>query len=114
MFARKVAVRLKPNSLEKFTTLMEQGILPWLRTQEGFLDMILLSSPDSNEVQALSFWDHEANAAAYNSSGYPAVIKSLEGLLDNAPLVKTYEIVSSTMERYARARETTASFAATR
>jgi hypothetical protein len=33
MFARKVAARLKPNSLAGFTNLMEREVLPWLRKQ---------------------------------------------------------------------------------
>jgi len=46
MFARKVAARLKPNSLPEFTNLMSSEILPWLRTQDGFLDLITLAAPD--------------------------------------------------------------------
>ena len=103
MFVRKVSVRLKSNALEKFTSLMEDGILPWLRMQEGFLDLITLAAPDGSEVQALSFWDLEDNAQAYNSSGYPAVTKILETLLDGIPYVKTFEVVSSTLERFAPA-----------
>src|SRR5262249_48271628 len=99
MFARKVSVRLKPDTLEKFTQLMERDIVPWLRTQEGFLDLIVLATPDGAEVQTISFWDHKGNAEAYNSTGYPAVVKSLEVLLDTIPFVKTFEIVSSTIGR---------------
>jgi len=43
MFARKVAARLKPNSLTEFTNLLEREILPWLREQEGFLDLIIMA-----------------------------------------------------------------------
>jgi hypothetical protein len=46
MFARKVSVLLKPNSLSEFTNLVEHEILPWLRKQEGFLDLIVLAAPD--------------------------------------------------------------------
>ena len=59
MFARKVSVRLKPNSLDKFTNLMEREILPWLRRQKGFLDLITLALPDGSEVATISFWDQE-------------------------------------------------------
>jgi hypothetical protein len=59
MFARKVAARLRPNSLSEFTDLMEREILPWLRKQEGFLDLIMLADPDGREVATISFWDHE-------------------------------------------------------
>jgi heme-degrading monooxygenase HmoA len=104
MFARKVAARLKPDSLTKFTNLMEREILPWLRKQEGFLDLIILSVPDSREVATISFWDHKANAQVYNSSGYPAVLKILQELLDGTPYVKTFEVVSSTFQNTALAR----------
>jgi hypothetical protein len=104
MFARKVAARLKPDSLTKFTSLMEHEILPWLRKQEGFLDLITLAVPDSREVATISFWDHKGNAQVYNSSGYPEVLKILQDLLDGVPYVKTFEVVSSTFQSIALAR----------
>lgn len=100
MFARKVFVRLKPNTLERFTSLVEAEILPWLRTQEGFLDLITLALPDGSEVQALSFWDHDVNMEAYNCSGFPAVAEILQKILDGVPQVKTFEVVNSTLDRF--------------
>jgi heme-degrading monooxygenase HmoA len=105
MFVRKVSVRLKSNALNKFTSLMEGEILPWLRTQEGFLDLITLAAPDGSEVQALSFWDQEDDARAYNSSGYPEVLRILAELLDGTPYVKTFEVVSSSLDRFAPSPE---------
>jgi heme-degrading monooxygenase HmoA len=96
LVARKVAARLKPNSITEFTNLMEREILPWLRTQEGFLDLIILAFPDGREVATISFWDDKANAQAYNSRGYPEALKILEKLLDGRPYVKTFDVVSST------------------
>ena len=99
MVARKVAARLKPNSLAEFTNLMEDAILPWLRKQEGFLDLITLAAPGGREVTTISFWDDKGNAQAYNTSGYPEVLKILETLLDGAPHIKTFDVVSSTFQR---------------
>jgi hypothetical protein len=99
MFARKVAARLKPNSLTEFTNLMEREILPWLREQEGFLDLIILAAPDGGEVATISFWDHKGNAEAYNSTGYPEVLNTLGRLLDGKPYLKTFDIVSSTLQK---------------
>jgi hypothetical protein len=101
MFARKVAARLKPNSLTEFTRVMERDILPWLRTQEGFQDLITLVTPGGNEVATITFWAHQRNAQAYNSSGYPEVLKVLEQLLDGPPYVKIFDVVSSTFQREA-------------
>ncbi len=97
MFARKVAARLKPDALPQFTDLMERQIIPWLRTQEGFLDLIILSVPGSTEVATISFWDHQANAEAYQGSGFSGAVEILAKLLDSTPYVKTFEVVSSTL-----------------
>jgi hypothetical protein len=99
MFARKVAARLKPNSLTEFTSLMEREILPWLREQEGFLDLIILAAPNGGEVATISFWDHKTNAEAYHSTGYPQVLNTLGELLDGNPYLKTFDVVSTTLQR---------------
>ena len=104
MVARKVTARLKPNSLVEFTTLVEREILPWLRNQAGFLDLITLAVPNSREVTTISFWDDKANAQAYNSSGYPEAVKILAKLLDGTPYVKTFDVVSPTFQRIALAQ----------
>src|SRR5579863_2783526 len=90
MFARKVTARLKPNSLPEFTNLMEHEILPWLRMQGGFLDLIVLAAPGGEELTTISFWDRRSNADAYHASGYPEVVEILERLLDGSPYVKTF------------------------
>jgi len=77
---------------------MDGEIVPWLRTQPGFLDLIILAAPDDSEVATISFWDEERNAQAYNSSGYPKALKILEELLDATPYVKTFNVVSSTLQ----------------
>ena len=77
MVARKVVVYLKPNSLAEFTELMECEIVPWLRKQEGFLGLTILPVAEGSEVATISFWDHKWNVQAYNSRGYPDVLKTL-------------------------------------
>jgi len=99
MFVRKVSVRLKPDSLSEFTKLMDREVLPWLQKQDGFLDLIILAGTDSREVATISFWEHQGNAEAYNSYGYPDVLKVLAELLDGSPYVKTFEVVRSTLHR---------------
>ena len=99
MFARKVAARLKPNSVTEFANLMEREILPWLQKQEGFLGLITLAGTDGSEVATISFWDHKGNVQAYNSGGYPEALKILGELLDGTPYVKTFEVVSSSFQK---------------
>jgi hypothetical protein len=99
MFARKVAARLKPNSITEFTNLIECEILPWLRKQQGFLDLITLAAPDGLEVATISFWDQQCNAQTYDATAYPEALKLLGKLLDGPPYVKLFDVVGSTLQR---------------
>ena len=99
MFARNVSANLKPGTLAEFTETMENEIVPWLRKQKGFLDAITLAVPGGREVVAISFWDQNENAQAYNSTGYPEVLKILGKLLEGTPHVRTFDVVSSTLQK---------------
>jgi heme-degrading monooxygenase HmoA len=99
MFARNVAVKLKPGTLAEFTRVMDNEILPWLRKQKGFLDTITLAVPGGTEIVSISFWDQEENALVYNSTGYPEVLQILKKILAGTPQVRTFDVVSSTLQK---------------
>jgi heme-degrading monooxygenase HmoA len=101
MFVRKVSVRVKSNTVNEFAALMESEVVPWLRTQEGFLHLLTLAASDGCEFQVLSFWDHEANAQAYADGAYPTAVKILGRLLDGIPYVRIFEVVGSTLRELA-------------
>lgn len=96
MFVRKVSVCLKAGSLNDFVRVVHSNILPWLREQEGFQDLITLAAPDRHEVTTLSFWDHELSAQACGP-GCSEALQELEHLLDGIPYVKTFDVVGSTV-----------------
>lgn len=102
MFARKVTARLHNDCLRKFTKLVEGAVVPWLKSQEGFRELIILASDGGKEVTTITFWDHEAAAEAYNATGYPKVLQALAQLLDGVPCVKTFDVVSSTFPSIAQ------------
>ena len=97
MFARNVAVHLKPNSLAEFTRIFDNEVLPILRKQTGFQDEITFVAPSEIDVVAISLWDTKENAEAYNSAGYPEVLKSLEKFFDGSPKLRVSNVISSTL-----------------
>lgn len=98
MFARNVAIRLKPNSLAEFTRIFDNEVLPILRKQTGFLDEITFStSPTGEYVVAISLWDTKEHAEAYSATAYTEVLKTLNKMLDGAPKVRTSDVISSTL-----------------
>lgn len=101
MYARNVALHLKPNTLSDFTKTFDSNVLPILRKQKGFRDEITFATTAGTDVVAISLWDTKENAEAYNVKGYPEVLKSLDRFLDGVPKVRVSDVISSTMHRAA-------------
>jgi heme-degrading monooxygenase HmoA len=96
MYARNVAIRLKPNTLSDFSKTFATNVLPILRKQKGFQDEITFAMPGGTDVVAISLWDTKENAEAYNTAGYPQVLKNLEKFLDGSPKLRVSDVISST------------------
>ena len=103
MFTRMVSMQLKPNTHREFTEKFEKEIVPTLRKQQGFQDVILFVVPGGPEVVAISLWDSKENAETYNRATYPEVLKTLANLVEPTPKVQTYDVAYSTFHKIAAA-----------
>lgn len=100
MYARNLSMRLKADTAKDFTRQVEKDVLPILRKQNGFKDEITFLGENGRAV-AISLWDNKETAEAYGRDTYPAVLKSLEKLVDGAPTVDSFEVSNSTWHRIA-------------
>jgi heme-degrading monooxygenase HmoA len=101
MFTRHVTMKLKANSAVEFNRIIENKILPVLRTQKGFRDEITLIAPERSEAVGNSFWDTKEDAQAYNRTGYPELLKTLSTVVEGTPTVEIFEVASSTCHKLA-------------
>ncbi len=101
MFARNIALRLKPNTLAEFTRTLDSEVIPMLRKQKGFQDEITFCNLGGMDIIAISLWDTKEHAEAYNTAGYPEVLKSLNKVLDGSPSVRVSDVISSTLHKAA-------------
>ena len=99
MFTRHVTMKLKANSAAEFNRIIENEVLPLLRKQKGFRDEITLVAPERLEAVGNSFWDTKADAQAYNSTGYPELLKTLSTVVEGTPTVETFEVSNSTCHK---------------
>ena len=99
MFARNVSLRLKPNTRSEFTRIFDKEVLPMLRKQNGFRDELTFAVPGGLDVVAISLWDTKDYAEAYNTAGYPEVLKILDKVLDGTPKVQVSDVISSTVHK---------------
>jgi heme-degrading monooxygenase HmoA len=97
MFARNVSLRLKPNTMSEFTRTFDREVIPLLRKQRGFQDEITFAVPGGLDVVAISLWDTKEHAEAYNTAGYPEVLKILSKVLEGTPNVQVSNVISSTI-----------------
>jgi hypothetical protein len=103
MFARRVYLHLKPNSVAELTQRLEKEIIPLLRKQKGFQDEITFVSQSGKEAFGISLWDNSQNAEAYNRATYPEVTKILATVVEGTPQVETFEVSNSTFHKIAAA-----------
>jgi hypothetical protein len=103
MFARKVSMHLKPDSVLEFTRKLEKDVIPLLRKQNGFQGEITFVSTDHKSAFGISLWDRKESAETYNRGSYPEVAKILATVIEGTPQVETYEVANSTYHRLAAA-----------
>jgi hypothetical protein len=101
MFVRKVTTLLKPDSISKFSLLMEQEVIPMLRKQDGFQDELTFFAPSEDAVTSISLWDKASSAELYSQRTFPVVLKMFAGLIEGTPKVDTYEVLNSTFHQIA-------------
>jgi len=99
MFARQVTLQLKPNMVNEFPVTFQKEILPLLRKQKGFLDELLLVTPEKREAEAISLWETKEYAEAYNRELYPQIEKVVNRFIEGFPEVKKFEAEYSTFHK---------------
>ncbi len=94
MYARQVAMKLRPNVRTGLTRILESEIVPGLRTQKGFKDELTIVSADGKDALAVSLWETRESAEAYGRKPYIEVCKVLSTLVRGEPRVKTFEVAN--------------------
>jgi hypothetical protein len=70
-----------------------------LRKQKGFVEEITFLYLNGREVHAFSLWETAEHAEAYNRGTYPEVVRMLASVIEGAPLVRTYDVLNSTIPK---------------
>ena len=101
MFARLITLQLKPNLAKEFPVKFEKEVVPLLRKQRGFIDELLLVTPEKKEVVAISLWEKKEYAEIYIRDLYPTVEKVVEKYIEGVPVIKNFEAEYSTFHKIA-------------
>jgi heme-degrading monooxygenase HmoA len=102
MFTRVVELTAKPAKNKQLSDTINDKVLPILKKQKGFVDeTVLVSDKEDNRVVSLSFWNTREDAEEYHRAQYEKVHEMVRHLLDAEPVIRTFDIHTSTTHRIA-------------
>lgn len=105
MFTRTVEVTTKPGKAKELSNTINDKVLPILKKQVGFVDeTVLVSDTEPNRGLAISFWNTKEDAERYHKEQYPAIQEMIRPLLDADPVVRTFNVDSSTTHKIAASK----------
>src|SRR5258705_13047568 len=97
MFTRVVELVSKQGNARELSSTINDKIVAILNKQPVFVDeIVLVSDADSNRVLALSLWKTREAAERYQREQYNSVRDTLQSLLEAEPVVRTFEVHTST------------------
>jgi len=102
MFTRIVELTTKQGKNKQLSDTINDKVLPILKKQKGFVDeTVLISDKDDNRVLGLSFWNTKEDAEQYHRAEYQKVHEMVRHLLDGEPVIRTFDVHTSTTHRIA-------------
>jgi heme-degrading monooxygenase HmoA len=105
MFARILAFEVKLEKKEEFVRVVKSEILPILKKQVGFLEVLPLfpEKTTDEKVMTISLWAARADAERYEREVYPKVYDLLKPYLATPITVKPYVVETRLCEHFVEA-----------
>ena len=105
MFARVLYFEVKPEKKEEFLKVLKNEVLPILKKQNGFLEILPLVPEKLAEekVYTISLWNREVDAMKYEKEFYPKVFNFIEPYLRTPVTVKNFNVETTLCEHFVQA-----------
>jgi heme-degrading monooxygenase HmoA len=104
MFARVVEFIPKFEKKEEFVKTLKSEVLPLLKKQPGFLEILSLRSENRNEkVFNITLWMDKKDAECYQRETFPKIEKILQPYLVTPMTAKLYRVETSLCEHFVNA-----------
>ncbi len=100
MYTRVVELTSKSGKARELCNTIDDKVLPILKRQTGFVDeTVIVSDTEPNRILALSYWHSREDAQRYEREQFDTVQKTVQNLLETAPVVRTFDVHSSTAHK---------------
>jgi len=102
MFTRAVELTSKSGKSRDLSNTINEQVVSILKKQSGFVDeIVLVSDAERDRVLALSFWKTREDADRYHQEQYNNVRENLQHLIDAEPIIRTFDVHTSTRHKIA-------------
>jgi heme-degrading monooxygenase HmoA len=105
MFARILACEVKLEKKEEFVRVMKNEVLPILKKQTGFLEILPFFPEKMKEekVISVSLWTTKADAERYEREFYPKVLNILKPFVTSQVHVNYHTLETTLCEHFVEA-----------
>jgi heme-degrading monooxygenase HmoA len=105
MFARILDFAVKPEKKEDFVKVLKNEVLPILKKQTGFLEILPFSPEKMKEEKVIniSIWTTKSDAERYEREFYPKVLDILKPVLTTPVKVNYYTLETTVCEHFVEA-----------
>ncbi|HKM84656.1 MAG TPA: hypothetical protein VJW96_00510, partial [Terriglobales bacterium] len=102
MFARILDYEVKLEKKEEFVKIIKNEVLPTLKKQTGFLEVLPFFPEKMREekVIAISLWTTKADAERYEREFYPRVLDILKPFLTTPVKVSYHKLETTLCEHF--------------
>ena len=95
MFARLTIVQVKVDKQEEATKIVQDGIMPTAKQQNGFRGAYMLTNQKTGKGYFISLWDSKDDAIANEQSGYyQEQLGKVKDFFAAPPSQEGYEVVA--------------------
>ena len=104
MFARILEFTLKTDKKEEFVRIVKNEILPILKKQSGFLDILpLIPEAKHEKFVTISLWTEKKDVEKYDRMVYPEIQQILKPFLLTPIEVRPYLVETTLCEHFVNA-----------
>ncbi|MGA9544449.1 MAG: antibiotic biosynthesis monooxygenase [Candidatus Sulfotelmatobacter sp.] len=105
MFARILDFEVKPERKEEFVKVLKSEVLPILKKQTGFLEILPFSSEKTREEKmiTISLWTTKSDAERYEREFYPKALDILTPFLTMPVKVNYYKLETTVCQHFVEA-----------
>jgi quinol monooxygenase YgiN len=101
MFARILEFTPKPEKKDEFIKTVKNEILPILKKQPGFLELLpFFPEIPTEKAIAISVWTEKKDAEKYEREMYPKVVELLKPFVTMPITVKPYMVETKLAEHF--------------